>query len=248
MSQLIHKMRPVRLEKDEFSAPFLRPIIKQGLLEGTCISLFGDPGVGKTIFCQSMAKNLLEDDVVVLYVTTDRSPQDLRLDFRMHEIDVQAKEKERKFAFVDGYSWLTGMSTEVFSAQNLANLSELIITIDKALNCFDDRIFVVVDSVSPLPLYNPEIDVTKFMQLLISKIRTKKGLGLFVVQSGVHTKEFCNALSYLSDGVFDLKVEEGHEGFKRFFRVRNLRYSNHDTRWFPLSVTSGDITLLSQEA
>jgi len=156
-------------------------------------------------------------------------------------------EKKRKFAFVDGYCWLTGMSTESFSAQNLANLSELIITIDKALNSFNGTTFLVFDSVSPLPLYNPEVDVMKFMQLLISKIRNKKGLAIFAIQSGVHSKEFCNALSYLADGAFDLKIEEGKNELKRYFRVRNLRYTSHDTRWMPITISSRIITLQHQE-
>lgn len=234
--------------RSEFFLSSLQPIVKEGLLEGTSISLFGAPGAGKTILCQSLTKSFLENDIHCLYITTDRSPSDIRRDFQMLGIDISYFEKKRKFAFVDGYSWLAGNSTESFSAQNLANLSELMITIDKALSYFEDRVFLVLDSVSPLPLYNPELDVTKFMQLLISRIKTRESLAIFAVQSGVHSLEFCNALAYLADGVFDLKVEEGNMGIKRYFRVRNLRYTVHDTRWTPLVISSRIIKLQYKEA
>jgi len=225
----------------------LQPLVKDGLLGGTSISLFGDPGAGKTLLCQSLTKSFLEDDVHCLYITTDRSPIDIRHDFQMLGIDLSTFEREGKFSFVDGYSWLAGNSTESYSAQNLANLSELMIVIDRALNSFEDRFFLVFDSVSPLPLYNPELDVMKFVQLLISRIKTRESLAIFAVQSGVHSSEFCNALAYLADGVFDLKTEEESCGVRRYFRVRNLRYTSHDTKWVPYIIASRIIKLQFKE-
>jgi len=225
-------------KKIEFPSNFLGPLLNEGFPEGSTISLVGPPGAGKTIFCESLANSFVKGDVSCLYVTTDRVPADIRNDFQQLGTDILKMESKKKFVFVDGYGWLAGNSDEIFRVENLANLAELIILIERASNYLDGRILLVLDSVSPLLVHNPEKDGIKFLQLLSARIKNWKGIGIYAVQTGVHSKEFYNALAYLVDGVFDMKMEEEGGGIRRYFRIRNLRFMAHKIEWTPFAIES----------
>jgi KaiC/GvpD/RAD55 family RecA-like ATPase len=70
----------------------------------------------------------------------------------------------------------------------------------------------------------------------MAKIKEWKGVGLYVVQAGVHSDEFYNTLGYLVDGIFDMKMIEEEKGIKRFFRVRTIGSVSHDTKWVPFII------------
>lgn len=223
------------------SANFLEPVLDAGLPGGSSICLIGPPGAGKTIFCESLANSFLQNNLGCLYVAMDRAPTDTRNDFLRFGIDAWKLESEKKLAFVDGYGWLAGTSTESFHVESLANLSELIILIERATDSLHAQAkgtLVILDSVSPLPLYNPELDVVKFLQSLSARIKVRNDLAIYVVQSGVHAKEFYNALAFLVDGVFEMKVKEEEGRLRRSFRIRNLRFMAHDMDWMHYIIDS----------
>jgi len=97
-------------------------------------------------------------------------------------------------------------------------------------------ILLIFDSVSPLPVYNPENVVVKFLQLLLARVKDWKGIGVYVVQEGVHSGEFCNTLGYLVDGIFDMKMKEERGKITRYFRIRSLKFTSHETKWIPFII------------
>lgn len=214
-------------------------ILENGFPKGCTISLFGPVGVGKTVFCENLAQGYLSSGVGCVYVSTERAPSDIRNDFRTLRTDVDKLEMQKKLAFVDGYSWLAGGSSEMFRVETLANLSELNLAIEEAYTQTAQEGLLILDSISPLCLHNPEEDVTKFLQLLAARTKSWKAIGIFVVQAGVHSEAFYNALAYLVDGMFDLRQNEEGNTVKRYFRIRNLRFSAHEVGWMPFIIKAG---------
>ena len=224
---------------DEASTNFLEPVLAAGLPGGSSICLTGDPGVGKTIFCESLSNSFLQNNLGCLYVAIDRAPIDFRNELVRLGTDAWKMESEKKLAFVDGYNWLAGNSNEGFHIESLANLSELIFSIENATNslhAYAQGTLVILDSVSPLTLYNPEVDVIKFIQSLTARIKVRNDLAFIVVQNGVHTKEFYNSLAFLTDGVFDMKIIQKKGVIKRCFRISNLRFMAHDMKWMQYTI------------
>jgi KaiC/GvpD/RAD55 family RecA-like ATPase len=223
-------------------------ILEQGFPRGSTVSLFGFPGAGKTVFCENLVKGFLNGGFRCVYVSTERAPVDIRNDFRILKTDILKMEAHKKLAFIDGYSWLAGGSNEMFCVENLANLPELAMIIEKAYSYLGGESLVVLDSASPLSLHNPEEDVTKFLQLFAAKIRGWKAIGIFVVQAGVHSEGFYNALAYLVDGMFDLRKTEENGTVRRYFRIRNLRFSAHEVGWMPFIIEEGRDLKLEEKA
>ena len=237
--------KPIAAKKNDnikgTTANFLEPVLSTRLPGGSSICLIGNPGVGKTIFCESLANSFLQNNLGCLYVAVDRAPLDIRNDMLRLGTDAWEIEKEKKLAFVDGYGWLAGKSEEKFHSENLANLSEFLFLIKSAADSLHKQvngILMILDSISPLPLYNPELDVIKFLQSLSARIKIQNDLAIFVAQSGVHTKEFYNSIAFLTDGVFDLKVIQKKGKQDRLFRIRNLRFMAHSVKWMSYIIDS----------
>jgi len=222
----------------KFPANVLGHLLGEGLQEGTSIALSGPPSAGKTIFYETLVEGFIDSNAGWICVTLDRSPSEIRNDLHQLGIDVFKLEDEKRLLFIDGYSWLAGSSTETFRVENLANLPELLILIDRALSRVKGLIFLVLDSISPLLVHNPETDVVKFLQMLAARVKRCKGIGIFVVQAGVHNQEFYNALAYLVDGVFSMKIEEEKGKIRRYFRISSLRSSTHQADWVPFIIKS----------
>lgn len=222
--------------KTKFPSSFLEPLIAESLPASSNISLFGPPGVGKTIFCENLAKDFVRNDVNCIYVTLDKAPDDVRNDFQKMGTDIFEKENKKRLIFVDGFSWLIGESHEDYHIENLGNLTELSIQIASAACDLADSILLIFDSVSPLSVYNPEDVVIKFLQLLLARIKDWKGIGVYVVQKGVHSPEFCNTVGYLVDGILDMKTEEANEEITRYLRIRSLKSMAHETKWMPFVI------------
>jgi KaiC/GvpD/RAD55 family RecA-like ATPase len=219
-----------------FPPDFLGPIINEGLPEGSNISLIGPPGVGKTVFCENFANDFLRNGGNCLYVTLDKAPDDVKNDFQKLRTDLSEKEYKKRLVFVDGFSWLVGKFPEAYSVENLANLTELSIRIASAACDLASPTLLIFDSVSPLSVYNPENVVVKFLQLLLARVKDWKGMGVYVVQEGVHSDEFCNTLGYLVDGIFDMKLNEENGKVIRYFRIRSLKFTSHETKWMPFVI------------
>ena len=84
-------------------------------------------------------------------ITLDFSPNDLRKRLVNRGIDLGG-ETER-IAFVDGYSWLVGESTEPYYVRNLSNISDLSVKMISAINALGKAVFFIIDSISTLLLY-----------------------------------------------------------------------------------------------
>ena len=219
-----------------FQPSFLEPFVNEGIPRGSNISLLGPPGIGKTVLCENLATDMLRKGGNCLYVTLDRAPDEIKSDFKRLSPDLSEKEIKKKLIFVDGFSWLVGKTQEDYRIENLTNLTELSIRIASASCNLTTPILMILDSVSPLPVYNPENVVVKFLQLLLARVKSWKGLGIYVVQEGVHTNEFCNTLGYLVDGIFDMKMMEEADKITRYFRIRSLKFASHQTKWIPFVI------------
>ncbi len=215
---------------------FFGSLINEDLPEGSNISLIGPPGAGKTIFCENLANHFLRNGLGCLYVTLDKSPDDVRLDFQKSGTDLFGKIYQKRLVFVDCFSWLTGESREGHHIENLGNLTELSIRISSAACDLTCPLLLVFDSVSPLTVYNPEVVVIKFLQIVLARMKDWKGMGIYVVQEGVHSEEFYNTLAYLVDGIFDMKISEKNGKLLRHFRIRSLKSMAHETNWIPFDI------------
>jgi KaiC/GvpD/RAD55 family RecA-like ATPase len=200
------------------------------------VLLYGPPGVGKFEYCLELVRNYLENDGRVVYLTTERSPNEIVE--RAIAIGVELREySDDSFVFVDCFSWSAGtVSENEFSIDDPGNLNQVVAITEKAITRLGRPAKIIFDSLSPLFLYNPAAALTEAFQRLASKAKTSYGFLLATLQEGVHHPQVVNTLVYIVDGYIEMKFEEG-DVLERKLRVHHLKGLEHDPKWRRFEIT-----------
>ncbi len=204
--------------------------------------IIGPPGVGKHEVCIKLAKEFLEDKKLVVFVTTERSPDDIfdRLgeNDNLYIVDVYS------WSIWDKYTWLAGEN--VLFVRSPENLEEILTKIEEVI--FKTRrkpIKIIFDSLSPLFLYNDKQRVVKFFQILTAKVKNEYGFILYTLQEGVHEPSLINMLLAIVDGYIQMRFLETETEIKRQLRIHHLKgVSGYSHEWKDLVVTEEGIKIL----
>lgn len=220
-------------------------MMKDKFPEKYAILLLGPPGVGKFEYCLDLAWHYLTREESVVYITTERSPEEVKERAMSMRIDL-GRHEGTSLIFVDAFSWSVGRKYDAgYTVENPSNLNELNIKIKKAVDILSPPRRLIFDSISPLFLHNPTEAVTKFFQVLVSRTKTDYGSILCTLQDGVHNPRAVNTLIYLVDGLIEMEYEEGQQ-LMRKLRIHHLRGVRVDQSWKRFDVTEEGITIQKQ--
>lgn len=205
---------------------------------GSCISLIGLPGSGKTVFCENLLGESLKQEISSLYIITQSPPDTVRkyLQFTVPNIDML--EQNKKFAIVDAYSWLLNKKVEKYAVDDLSDLSHFNATVSKATNELGENKFVIFDSPSTLTQYNSEEVVIKFLRSFFAKERALNDICICPLEWGVHSDSFYNIVNSNADGIFGIKIEQIEDKLERLFRVFSFRTVAHNTKWVNFKIVN----------
>jgi KaiC/GvpD/RAD55 family RecA-like ATPase len=178
--------------------------------KGYIFSVIGEPGAGKTTACRLLVDRNLSRGYTCVHVSLDDPPSDFTE--RIVE-DIGDEDIDENLIVVDGYSPLAGIRVEEgYSVSLTGSLSDVSITLSKALNETGEEGFLSIDSVSTLVDYYGEDPVVKFLRQLVSRLKTRGFGGLFLMIDGVHSNSLYGIVSSLSDVTLQMRSRdiEGH--------------------------------------
>ena len=149
-----------------------------------------------------------------------------------------SKFKEKVF-FVDLYSWRVQLETKNVQGYKRVRPNDLN-ELNKEVNdiCASlkgKRWRVAWDSLSDALLYNEPASVFKFMQLMVAQLRSRGGVGMVVLEEGLHLPAQRTTLEYIIDNVIEMRVDQG----KRFMRVKKAAFTNHVLNWIEYFLEQG---------
>ena len=212
--------------------------MKELFPENYSILLVGPPGVGKFEYCLDLIQYYLGKAERAVYITTERSPEEIKERAKGYGISLEQYEG-KNLIFIDCYSWSIGGRYEKgLNVDNPANLSQINLNIEKAVTRLKPPTRIIFDSLSPLFLHNSQEVMTKFFQILTSKVKTEYGFILYTLQEGVHDPQIVNTLVYLSDGLLEMRFTGG-EVLKRQLRVHHLKGISVDVEWKNFTIEKG---------
>lgn len=163
-----------------------------GLPMPSAILVEGPPGAGKSMF----ALSLMAGKGARVVVLTNNTPAEVRSEIATFGIGAEPE-------MVDCYSWLAGGKAAIDS---LANLSKLTFLIEDALS---EGAMLLLDSLTPLVLYNHEDEVERFLQQVIAIAKAKGSLLLLTLDSGTYHPDAEATVHSLCDGVIHLDPVKG---------------------------------------
>ncbi len=172
----------------------------------------------------------------MVFVTLDLHPDEVRARAATAGLDIAPVEGSA-FAFVDCYSATASERLEpastrkVYSVSSYSNLEGIGMAISRAANDLKPPVRVLFYSVSTLFLHNSAQAISKFIQIITSRVKTGVGFIGYAMHEGVHEVHTTNLLRSLVDGVVEMRFTESLSREMRLHHMRGLRV---DPAWKPL--------------
>jgi KaiC/GvpD/RAD55 family RecA-like ATPase len=207
--------------------------------------LTGPPGVGKYVYFLDLMKKYLENGESVTYITTERSPKEIKEVAKKAGLDLDQYEGS-KFIFIDLYSHSTGERYDNgFMIDNPANLNLITVNLTKAADIVGKPMRIFFDSLSSLFLHAPEPEIKKFFGVLSSRVKTDYGFIIYTLQDEMHDDQTVIALKAMVDGVLEMKFEEGPP-MKNLFRVHHAKGLKTTPTWHEFEVGDRGFKILGE--
>ncbi len=213
----------------KFGIPELDSISKE-VEDGSNILIRGPAMAGKSSFLQRVVAEGIENDEGIIYVTTNHSGNDILNEYSDYDIN-----KDR-FRIVDCVSERQGIGdmeeTDIISMTSSPDdmtgigikVSEIIEDLWELKSVEKNR--VVLNSVSTLLMYSELQTVFRFLHVFTGRIRSVDGLGIFTVDSEMHSEKEFSTLNQLFDGIVEVRKEGDGAG-----QVRLSGRTNEDSDW-----------------
>ncbi len=103
------------------------------------------------------------------------------------------------------------------------------------------KIQLHINSLSTLLMYSNINTVFRFIHVFTGRIKAAGGLGIFVMDSGMHDEQAIATLKQLFDGVIEIKTEKD----VNYIRIMGL--STKPTPWFEYGIEGGNLKIVSRE-
>ncbi len=196
-------------------------------LEGLVIVLRGPVGSGKSTFCKTLLKEVLEKGKKCLYFSTSQTEEVI-------------KERFKTVRNLKNLKIMTLYSSQNFN--QVRELNSLNFEINNAIKAHDPSLFVF-DSITSLLLNNDAIEVAKFIQRLVVKLRQQNIFAVFVVDSEAVDNRAVELVSYFVDSILETKINERYE---KMVRVYFARFAAPVLKWKKLKINEkGEVEVKS---
>ena len=223
------------IEKLRIGVSIIDDLMIDGYPTSSGVLVLGDPGAGKALFCQQFICERLKRGECGVYMTLNDFPESIRLSMMHMGCDLKMYEHQGRFIFVDCYSMHVGMKSSEKYSEDPSNISNLSITISKALSEQSrvGPVIFVLDSLSTLIQRSGPRPSLEFLRVLLGKLRAFKSTSLFILNRKAFHPAIMAAAQDITDGVIEMKIEEDPSGLLNYLRITKMRGARHSTAWVP---------------
>ncbi|HSJ25355.1 MAG TPA: circadian clock protein KaiC [Longimicrobiales bacterium] len=229
---------PGSVTRLETGIPGFDTVADGGLPTGRATLIAGTAGSGKTVFAtQFLACGIRDFDEPGVFITFEDTPADIRTNMRGFGWDIEAWERDGKWAFVDASPRPEDQAVLVGDF----DLSALLARMEAAIRRTGAK-RVAMDSVNALfSLYR---DHAVLRAELYRIVNTIKALGITTVFTGERTEDYgpitrFGVEEFVADNVVILRNILDEERRRRTLEILKFRGATHQRGEFPFTVDAG---------
>jgi len=231
---------------DTFIKMQIDELLVEGMKSGSNIKLIGPPMTGKEVILKHMMYHwAVKNDYAVITVNTHEPGTRILEWFRENRLTIP----QSRIGIVDCISNITGVETEGYenikTVENPVDLAGIGVRIiqfyEKFFNIENiQKIQLSINSVSTLLMYSDVKTVFRFLHVFTERIKKAGGLGIYVMESGIHDMRDISTLNQLFDGVIEIKTEND----TNFIRTTGIL--TEPTPWFEYEIDGADVRILKE--
>lgn len=207
----LHLLRPDRLRTGVKS---LDLILEGGYLHPSVTMLLGPSGPEKQCIAAHFAKEGMDEGDTVIYITTDRSPEEVEKGASEWDLNFKGP---GKIYYIDCYSQSAKkegatIKENVSLVDGPGALNEISLMMGERLREQEGkRVRLVMHSLSTFALYNEKNSLFKFIQTVNGRFKSANSTILMLVEDGMHDENFLMTLRHSIDEEFQIKAREGEK-------------------------------------
>jgi KaiC domain protein len=211
-------------------------LIEGGIPRGFFVSVVGEPGTGKTIFCIHYANQGIIDGDRVIYVTTEESRESIINQASQFNFDFEKAIQDKKMIIIDA---LMKEKLDEWSLFELTveELVKKVIEAKKELGYGRTRL--IVDSMSAFWLDKPAM--ARRMSYFVKRVLHKWDVTALLVSQYAVTSDLSYGfgLEHVADGIIRFKKVIMRGELRRFVLIEKMRQTNHDLRAHEIRILPG---------
>lgn len=190
-------------------------LLFKNLPENSAMILVGPPLSGGRHVLYDYMLDGLEKNEPVLFISTDRSPEQIKKDLIKDKIFVTKYEENDFLKYIDCYSHQTEELLKDTDCIKRISGPLALNEISIALSEIEAEFFrkskkhrIIFSSLSTVLMYsNPQM-VGRFIQVLIAKIKKANGSVMFAMEEGMHDPKVIVTIEHLMDAIIHVKKEK----------------------------------------
>ena len=209
----VNKNLPVlRLNRASTGVSQFDMMLDGGYKNPATVAFLGPTGQGKSVFAFHFVSAGIQAGENILYITTDRTPDELEKLANEHGIVI----KSDLVKFIDCYSLTISAQVpstprpNVVQVSSPSALNELSLAINEAIEKMPaKRLLVVFHSLSTLAVNSQPDSLFKFLSIVDGRLKKANATTLLLVDEGMHDEKFITMLKHAVDTEFSIKIVGG---------------------------------------
>ncbi len=213
-------------EKVKTGTPRLDDLLNGGMPIGSQVVVYGPAFIGKEIAMDVMAANSISNGIPVVWVTTDKTIEEIREEMSAVIDGFERFEKQGLVQYVDAYSRIVGDSSVVENASYLEDSAD----VESISTMVDDRLAKVKDvvkekgyrlvfrSVSSLSANHDIRSIFALLRQFVARRRKDKCVATYSIEKGIMSEQDLQIISSIMDGVIEFTTD----GKSNFLTIQGI--------------------------
>jgi len=213
-----------KIEKVKTGIRRLDDLLIGGLPFGSNVLIYGPAFTGKEVLVNIFASEGLKKGVPVIWVTTEKTPNELREEMNFIISGFEEYEKLGLVKFVDSYSRSMGDDSQdpnvryIDSPTDFQAIQQAIEDMAKELLEKHKYYRFVFRSISTMIAYLDPNTAFRFLNPIVGRRKRDKSVGMYIIEKGMHGEQEIQMVGSLMDGMVEMKVEN----LNTFLSIRGI--------------------------